>query len=874
MKRLFLLLLVLSSFSGQAQEKVDTLAKDNLSIPLPSVHINFGFNYGFTDVGLTNGVSPAKQIGYQLTVNQRVAKFLNASFEIYTGSVFGEEQRGLNNINYRSSLFSTRLGLEYNFYPLLKPDSRGRQLFRPYLGFGLGVLYFRTKGDLTDEVGRTYYYWSDGLIYSEEEGTINQAEATLLERDYEYETELRDANVDGFGRYSQTAFTMPLNAGIRFQLSKNVGFNLAFAYLLNFTDLIDNINEESIGVRQGKSNFDNHLFGSLGLSVYLGRTKPSAKPTKPRFEEEIASEEPIKVEEETNVETKEEVKNWNELESISEQLIDASTSMREISANSEKSIEINSQSLSSIADRKIESKKDLTNAKKESLEVLENSIAVLENTTEEINQATIDVEAVSDDLSSRNIQNQFSSADKIKATVEETIPAMELLKIRIARAKTEEELRSILNISAKNLSHTQNIFSQESSEINESITKARKTVAEVRTSKILSGDVSSTDEINAVREELSELLSQGVLTQDKYVELTNILKTREDQLNSGQADASSNDSFNTTSQLLKNALSYLYETSNVTGENLTERRNELNSIASLSLNSKKALQSAKEEALEILNKALNDLEQASKTVEVAQSDLSKAGKDLIEIEKEELSSGTKEINSSLEKTIALIEDSKSKIKTSKNSSEFKSVLNYASTKLIEAKETIGTESENLAANIDEARKDLILSEVEIANRNAIPSEEEESTKIPAEGSDKLNVQLEKLLADSLIDEDELRLMKGAVSLATATEEPTTSKPGDKVESDKTASTDAETNTNSAASTSENSSENSTNTFNIESIEDTKPKESGRFSWADLNKNNWISPDEVLHFIDLLFEGEAVRTVEDIQELIDYYFDQE
>ena len=47
-----------------------------------------------------------------------------------------------------------------------------------------------------------------------------------------------------------------------------------------------------------------------------------------------------------------------------------------------------------------------------------------------------------------------------------------------------------------------------------------------------------------------------------------------------------------------------------------------------------------------------------------------------------------------------------------------------------------------------------------------------------------------------------------------------------------------------------------------------------FHWADLNENGWISPDEVLHFIDLLFEGEAVRTVEDIQNLIDYYFDQE
>lgn len=874
MKKLLLLLIVFTTASSQAQEKADTLAKDNLSIPLPSVHLNFGLNYAFTDVNLTDGVSPARQFGYQLTINQRVAKFLNASFEIYTGSVYGEEQRGLENINYRSSLFSTRLGIEYNFYPLLKPDSRGRQLLRPYIGVGLGVLYFRTKGDLTDNAGRTYNYWSDGLIYAEEEGTIDQSEATLLERDYEYETELRDANVDGFGRYSQTAFTLPLNAGLRFQLSKNVGFNLAFAYMFNFTDLIDNVNDENIGTRQGNSNFDNHLFGSVGLSVYLGRTKPSAKPTKPRFEEQIAAEEDKKPEEEPVVEANDEVEKWNELESISEQLIDASTSMREISESSETSIKQSSESLTSIAERKIESNKDLSSAKKESLEVLESSIAVLENTTKEINQATKDVEAVSDDLSTRNIQNQFSGADKIKATVEETIPAMELLKIRIARAKTEEELRSILNISAKNLSHTQNIFSQESSEINESITEARKTVAEVRTTKILSGDVSSVEEINSVKEELSDLLNQGVLSQDKYIELTTVLESRENQLQSDQATADENAEFDNTSQLLKNALSYLFETGNVTGENLTERRNELNSIASQSLNSKKALQSAKEKALEILNKALNDLEQANKTVEVAQSDLIKAGKGLSEIEKEEFSSGTKEISSSLDKTIALIEDSKSKIKTSKNSSEFKSVLNYASTKLIEAKENVATESESLASSIDEARKELIISEVELANRNAIPKEEEKLTKIPSEGSEKLNEQLEKLLADGLIDEDEMRLMQGAVNLATANE--STSIDDTQKQPDPESSTSDESSLEETPSSNqaENVDNTATSTFNIESIEDTEPKESGQFSWADLNKDKWISPDEVLHFIDLLFEGEAVRTVEDIQELIDYYFDQE
>ncbi|MCB0754220.1 MAG: hypothetical protein KDB98_01410, partial [Flavobacteriales bacterium] len=145
--------------------------------------------------------------------------------------------------------------------------------------------------------------------------------------------------------------------------------------------------------------------------------------------------------------------------------------------------------------------------------------------------------------------------------------------------------------------------------------------------------------------------------------------------------------------------------------------------------------------------------------------------------------------------------------------------------------------------------------------------EDRSAKIPPEGSEKLNTQLDKLLADGLIDSDEYRLMQGAVSLAT--------------ENEATSPKTTQTNQDDSVSTSsgENQPTDQDNNdrsggFDIASIEESEPKETGAFSWADLNKNNWISPDEVLHFIDELFEGDGLRTVEDIQELIDYYFDQE
>ena len=141
-----------------AQTELDTiLANDNVMIPLPTVSLNFGFNQLMSDVKLSqDGPSPFRQFGYQLSITQRATKFLNVTLDLYTGTVYGEEQRGQTNINFRTTLFSQHLNLEYNFYPLLEPDSRGRQLIRPYVGVGVGAIFFRSKGDLKDESGTAY----------------------------------------------------------------------------------------------------------------------------------------------------------------------------------------------------------------------------------------------------------------------------------------------------------------------------------------------------------------------------------------------------------------------------------------------------------------------------------------------------------------------------------------------------------------------------------------------------------------------------------------------------------------------------------------------------------------------------------------------
>lgn len=882
---LIFLLLSLPIFSIGQVTSDSILPSDNNRIPLPTIDVNVGISHGFTDVALSSdGPTPFRQLGYQLTINQQVGKFLNVGFQLYTGSLLGEEQRGNVNLNFRTSLVSPRLGVEYNFYPLIKPRPDGRQLVRPYVGFGLGGIFFRSKADLRNENNVLYNYWSNGNIYAEPEGSVSESQATALTRDFEYETDLRDENIDGLRKYSQTAFSLPFHAGVRFQFSKNVGINLAFSYVMNFTDLLDNVNSESIGVRQGNSNFDNHLFGSLGLSVYLGSTSPSTKP-KVVVTPVLAESDLNPADSTSLIKPKQETDDWDKLAIISRELISATQTIEKTAVNSNESLEESSNRLNSIADREIASKKDLKSVKKESYEILSNSITVLSSTNNELNNAKGKISVVTEEIKQSGLQEQLNQSEKIRVTIDNAIPAIESLMAKIKNAKTPEELQSILSITSNNLTHTKDIFTQESESLTESISDARKIVAVARTEKLLLQEINSRTEIAALESELEELKNDGKLSEAEYNRLQRSIKESKAQLeltknNETNSDLESNDGKkNQASQLLKNALVTIRTTNSETSERLYENRIALNSLAEKELSSKKQLSLAKKEALAIVEQALANLNSANNSVNEVSNDVKAANSSL--------NSSNTQLTTKLEQTISktqdLLEASKSKIQTSKNAEELKSIISIASTNIDKTRNTISSETSNLTAKISKARKDLVLNGIsELAvrtNDSNLSNPGNPSTKAIAE----LNNQLFQLQADKLISETDLRELQEKLTKASE---------ASKDESPSTISTNSEdevtdtTFTNQVVSIADSKSNETAETpsvgnkttgnepFDLQSIEDSSPKETGNFLWADLNNDNWISPSEVLHFIDLLFEVEPVRSVQDIQNLIDYYFDQE
>lgn len=293
-KAFLLVGLALLGYNSFSQSQSDSESAER-SIKLPLIELNMGYGFLFSDNGITIGTGGSNaQLHYQLSINQPVLPYLSTAINLST-STFADDRMldDVTNINFRSVVFSQDLSIYYELSHLFKQKSGSDKIhpfdkIQPYVGLGIGMVSFRAKGDLKDKNGVFYHFWSDGSIRDVAESDPNAEASNLLMRDRTYESDLRDANVDGFGRYDQLALRVPFEVGFRYQFTKNIGVNLKVRYHLNFTDLIDNVSELSIGQRSGSSENDGHLTASVGITAFLGRYNKKP-PVPPKNEPILAS---------------------------------------------------------------------------------------------------------------------------------------------------------------------------------------------------------------------------------------------------------------------------------------------------------------------------------------------------------------------------------------------------------------------------------------------------------------------------------------------------------------------------------------------------------------------------------------------------------
>jgi hypothetical protein len=257
-------------FKSNAAIPVDTSQfigpKNQMPVFKPKVALGTGMLSFFGDLYGKHYQAPwTSRVGYDLNVSHRLNRYLQINFNILFGKLGAFENLPNRHENFQSEIRSGGFNLMYDFGNFIPDQYR----IRPWISAGACGFEFLSKTDLKDKNGETYFYWSGGSIKNMAEGSAGSQNAKDLVRDYKYETDIRERNVDGFGKYPERSFAFPLGFGAIMEITPRFDFKLGVQYYLTTTDYVDGISNKSIGNRQGTKGKDKFVYTSFALQYDL-----------------------------------------------------------------------------------------------------------------------------------------------------------------------------------------------------------------------------------------------------------------------------------------------------------------------------------------------------------------------------------------------------------------------------------------------------------------------------------------------------------------------------------------------------------------------------------------------------------------------------
>ncbi len=241
-----------------------------------SIRPTFGLGVGMFaflgDIGNGHkGYSPLlTRVGYELRAGTPLTPWLDVGLYALHGRLGANERSLTRNLNFESRITTGGVQFTYNFHQLLNPGRR----VEPYLSIGFEAVEFLSKTDRLDAEGRMYHYWSDGTIRDRAENDPQAGDAVQLQRDYSYESDIRELDLDGFGKYPELTWAVPVGIGARMHLGGRFDLRIGTTMHFTSTDLIDGVTQDSREERQGNARMDRFLFSSFSLNYGIGQRKP------------------------------------------------------------------------------------------------------------------------------------------------------------------------------------------------------------------------------------------------------------------------------------------------------------------------------------------------------------------------------------------------------------------------------------------------------------------------------------------------------------------------------------------------------------------------------------------------------------------------
>ncbi|MFL5763437.1 MAG: outer membrane beta-barrel protein [Bacteroidia bacterium] len=232
---------------------------------LPSVAIGAGVLSFNGDVGSGAGLSSFSRIraGYNLTIEQRIGKWMGVSVNGIYGKLSDSERGKDRNLNFETQVIQGDLNLVLHFdNDKIMPRN---SVLAPYIFAGIGYMKFDPHGDLRDKNDSLYYYWNDGTIHDASETAATASVSKVIQRDYTYETQLKDSTTN----YARNTLAVPVGIGFNLKLLHSLSVNVGATYYLTFTDWIDNF--------KAGSN-DKYIFANVSVQYTFGKEQDDSDP--------------------------------------------------------------------------------------------------------------------------------------------------------------------------------------------------------------------------------------------------------------------------------------------------------------------------------------------------------------------------------------------------------------------------------------------------------------------------------------------------------------------------------------------------------------------------------------------------------------------
>lgn len=205
---------------------------------------NAGINFNNSNPGLYINISTFfdKDHFFKVNFNINLLSKLHGSQTFFGDSVY--------NFNFETSYTSFGINMQYSFEHFIKSDFP----VHPFVKVGAEYFSFTGKTDMKDENGQYYVIDENGLF---------RDPVTYLpdNRDYEYETDLREAVDWGLGDYTRSSFAIPVDLGLELKITERSYLNIGYSIHFAFSDLLDHISSENTRGIVGDNSYDRyHMF--------------------------------------------------------------------------------------------------------------------------------------------------------------------------------------------------------------------------------------------------------------------------------------------------------------------------------------------------------------------------------------------------------------------------------------------------------------------------------------------------------------------------------------------------------------------------------------------------------------------------------------